>query len=214
MEIEAVVCDESECSSLLVPVTFPEACNLDEGLEECILRNVNNLYVEGEHLLEERQRIFEEESEAQRAFEVLSTVDAKYLKETTSQPSSSTFDSLPTWWEHVTSTEDVHECNLIQDLLNDDEDFTDMMRGLAEHGLLLLRDHNPLLESKSIASAKVKAVGYAGMVLSVNLKTIVGDDEDMIVDVPIKFKDMLPGNIDEISTIREKVLMTVSTVNV
>ena len=29
IEIEAVVCDASQCASLLVPVTFPESCIID-----------------------------------------------------------------------------------------------------------------------------------------------------------------------------------------
>src|SRR5210317_1128900 len=43
LEIEAVVCDNYECSSLLIPVNFPQECNVEYGLEECVLKNVEDL---------------------------------------------------------------------------------------------------------------------------------------------------------------------------
>ena len=213
MEIEAVVCDAMECSALLVPVDFPEECDVNEqgGLTECILRNVNYLDATGEHLLRERENIFAQEGEAQLALEVLQSLDSEYLKSSTPPFVS----SLPEWWVPPNSAEDSTECDLIQNLLNGD-DFQDMMRGLA------MRAHF-FGEGSMVRSVRVKAVGPVGMVLKVQF-SIEGrswldsgglNNED-VMDVPIKFDEMSTGfghgHYGERS-IREQVLMIVSSVN-
>ena len=70
LEIEAVVCDNYECSSLLIPVNFPQECNLEYGLEECVLKNVQDLDKQGNELIQEQAHVFADEKEAQQAYEV------------------------------------------------------------------------------------------------------------------------------------------------
>jgi len=211
LEIEAVVCDDLECSSLLVPVTFPEECNVDgDGLQDCILRNVHRLDVTGETVLQEREHVFAEDQEAQRALEVLQSLGSEYLQ---SAPGS----LLPSWWVPPSSAEDDAECNLIQQLLNGD-DFQDMTRGLATY--YMLHKSNDLGE-KVIRTVSVKAVGPEGMVLKVQLSLLGGRiyehdgglNNESVMDVPIRFSEMSAGYDDGHCSIREKVLTMVSSVD-
>lgn len=209
LEIEAVVCDHMECSSLLVPVAFPQECSVAEGLEECILRNVNDLNTRGEHLLQEKENVFADEGEAQRAMEALSSLNSEYFTSTAAA------GSLPYWWEAPVSAYDADECNLLQQLLNSD-DFRDMMCGLAEHALL--HDMEQDLMGKTIRSVLVKAVGPAGLMMQVQLAiggmTALDDgglNNEVLVDAPIRFDDMC---VNEGAGIREKVLTIVSSVSV
>lgn len=212
VEIEAVVCDDLECSSLLVPVDFPEACNLDaEGLEACVLRNLHNLEARGSEVLQDREGVFAEEDEALRAFEALQSLESEYL----SGPSSSG-GALPYWWEPALSSEDVVECDLLEQLLNGD-DFNDVMRGLAEHAIL--HEGSVDLTGRAIRSAWVKALGPAGMVLKVQLsiggRTYHDDgglNNEAVVDVPVRFDEMLPSG-GAGRSIREEVLSIVSFVS-
>lgn len=213
MEIEAVVCDDFECSSLLIPVDFPEMCDVnDTDLSGCILRNMSILDGTGQHVLQERDHVFAQEEEAQLAFEVLQSLDSEYLK-------SSTPFGLPAWWGPPLSKEDETECDLIQDLLNHDEDLRDMMRGLAEQGLLFDADLSSELIGRSIQNVQVQAVGQEGMVLKVQLSLSgkTGYDEgglnnERVLDVPVKFDDVCPAAVTH-GSVRDKVLAAVESVN-
>lgn len=210
LEIEAVVCDDLECSSLLVPVTFPEECSVDgDGLQDCVLRNMRHLDVTGENVLQEREQVFAEDQEAQLAMGVLQSLGSDYLK------SDESGSCLPSWWEPPHSNEDKDECNLIQQLLNGD-DFQDMTRGLATYSML----HNNGLGEKVIRTVRVKAVGPEGMVLKVQLSLggrtyadVGGVNNEAVMNVPIKFSEMSAGYDDGHYSIREKVLRIVSSVD-
>ena len=204
LEIEAVVCDDSECSSLLVNIDFPGGCCiLDEGLEECILRNIQRLNAEGETVLQKREQIFAEEEESRRAMDVLGSLDSEYLK------SSSASAALPSWWEPPISAEDVEECNLIRQLLNGG-DFCDMLRGLAGNAM----QHNSSDELEgTIRAVRVTHVGPAGMILKVHFG---GLNNESVMDVSINFAEMSPQGGNSLEggrmrrSIREKVLSLVS----
>ena len=161
IEIEAVVCDETECSALLVPVTFPEECIVDEYLQECVLRNVHHLDDAGETIMEEKKEY---------------------------QPNAPSV-SLPSWWVSPTSPEDLSEVELIKDLLNG-RDFQDVIRGLAMIGLDsnemnenqklgYFYDHDMI-----IGTVRVDVVGPKGLVMLVQISGFRYEDE---VTVPIKF---------------------------
>ena len=83
VEIETVVCDEAECSALLVPVMFQEECAVGDDdysfLAECVLSNMHYLDATGEENVEKELPIFQEEEEAQLAFEVLQSLDSDQL---------------------------------------------------------------------------------------------------------------------------------------
>lgn len=99
MVIEALVCDDRDCSSLLVPVTFPETCDVDDLrapaaiVLDCVMRNVGRL-----------------DEEANRAHDALSSLGRM-----------ATAAALPTWWETPTSEEDVTDSELMRRILNDDD---------------------------------------------------------------------------------------------
>ena len=122
ISIETIICEANECAALLVPISFAEECVLDDELRECISRNINALDIEGYNIGGEKDRIFEEEKEALKAYNVLQSFDVDELK--------TGLSTLPEWWESPTSTEDISECELIEELLNG-EDFQSMLRSLA-----------------------------------------------------------------------------------
>lgn len=199
LEIEAVVCDNYECSSLLIPVNFPQECNVEYGLEECVLKNVEDLDKQGNELIQERAHVFADEAE--KAYEVFKLVSGSdYLQ---SNPTA-----LPEWWSPPTSSDDIAECDMIEKLLNE-ADWQLEMRGLCQQ---LLQDSS----SDEVQLARVKAIGPAGMILEAHVllggKSIDdfgGVNNVAIVDVPVMF----PGDGDA-TNIREHVLNIVSSVNV
>lgn len=201
LEIEAVVCDNNECSSLLIPVNFPQECNLEYELEECVLNNVEVLDKQGNELIQERTHVFGDETEAQKAYEVFKLISGSdYLQ---SNPTA-----FPEWWVPPTSSDDIAECDMIEKLLNE-ADWQLEMRGLCKQ---LLQDSS----SDEVQLARVKAIGPAGMILEANVslggKSIDdfgGVNNVAIVDVPVMF----PGDGDA-TNIREHVLNIVSSVNV
>eukprot|EP00584_Thalassiosira_punctigera_P004621 CAMPEP_0172546984 /NCGR_PEP_ID=MMETSP1067-20121228/16641_1 /TAXON_ID=265564 ORGANISM="Thalassiosira punctigera, Strain Tpunct2005C2" /NCGR_SAMPLE_ID=MMETSP1067 /ASSEMBLY_ACC=CAM_ASM_000444 /LENGTH=342 /DNA_ID=CAMNT_0013333999 /DNA_START=158 /DNA_END=1183 /DNA_ORIENTATION=+ len=206
MEIEAVVCDDLECSSLLVPVDFPEECRADDAdaLADCILRNVGELDAKGEHLLREREHVFAQEGEAQRALEALQSLDSEYFR--------STSDSLPEWWIPPSTSDDVSECDLLQDLLNG-EDMHEELRVLATHVLLRAGE---IGEGGFVRTVRVKAIGPLGVVFkiqfSVGGKTWNDDggmNNEAVMDVPIMYEEMTPPGYGSYGqrSIREEVLM-------
>jgi hypothetical protein len=208
LEIEAVVCDNYECSSLLVPVDFPKECNLDYGLEECVLNNIQNLEKQGDDLIQDRMHSFADEEEAQKAYEVFKLVGASdYLK-----PSPAKF---PEWWVPPTSSEDVSECNMIEKLLNE-ADWQLEMRELCKHALQESGDAGFSYEDE-VQLALVKAIGPSGMVLEAHVsrggKSVYdygGMNNIVILYVPIKFPlESTSGN----ASIRDHVLGIVSSVN-
>jgi hypothetical protein len=210
LEIEAVVCDGYECSSLLVPVDFPIECNLDYGLEDCVLNNVQNLDKQGDGLIQDRMHVFANEEEAQKAYEVFKLVGASdYLK-----PSAAKF---PEWWIPPTSSEDVSECNMIETLLNE-ADWQLEMRELCKLALQQSGDAGFIYEEDDVQLALVKAIGPSGMVLEAHVSRggrsvydYGGMTNIAIVRVPIKFPLKSTGGN---TSIRDHVLGIVSSVNV
>mmetsp|Transcript_16334 Transcript_16334/g.30805 ORF Transcript_16334/g.30805 Transcript_16334/m.30805 type:complete len:362 (-) Transcript_16334:143-1228(-) len=202
MEIEAVVCGEGEemCSSLLVPVPFPEECAVTayEGMEECVLRNVDTLD-DGVTTAVDKD-VFQYEDEAERAFEALSSLDSSdYLTSTSSSA------NLPKWWESPKSEEDITESELLQALLNGN-DLQDIMHGLATHAITMSQQQQHTTAAV-VQSVKVKAVGPLGIMLKVQLL-------NTIEDVFIKYEDMsTTEGYFERRSIREEVLRMVSLVS-
>lgn len=70
IEISAVACNEADCPTLLIPITFPLNCNVrdDESsysIEECVLDNIFELDVEAQNVL--RQWQIEKQLEVHRS---------------------------------------------------------------------------------------------------------------------------------------------------
>jgi len=185
ISIETIICEANECAALLVPITFAEECVLDDELRECISRNINTLDIEGYSLGEEKDRIFEEEKEALKAFDVLQSFDVDELK--------TGLSTLPDWWESPTRTEDISECELIEELLNE-SDFQSVLRSLASY---------MLPSERRLGAVSVKLVSRRGMLLKVELR------QGNTIDVPVKY---LHTGHDESRSIREQVLLVVSSI--
>mmetsp|Transcript_19693 Transcript_19693/g.28056 ORF Transcript_19693/g.28056 Transcript_19693/m.28056 type:complete len:331 (+) Transcript_19693:213-1205(+) len=205
LEIEAVVCDNYECSTLLVPVEFPKECDLDCGMEECILKNVENLDDHSDNLIQARLNYFADEEEAKKAYDVFKLIGGTdYLK---SSPTK-----LPEWWVPPTSSEDVSECDMIEKLLNE-PDWQLEMRGLSKQVL-----NESVNDGDEIKLALVKAVGPAGMVLEAQVwrggKSVYDDggiNNINILDVHVKFAS---ENSSGSASIKDRVLRVFSSVDV
>mmetsp|Transcript_19274 Transcript_19274/g.30156 ORF Transcript_19274/g.30156 Transcript_19274/m.30156 type:complete len:331 (+) Transcript_19274:145-1137(+) len=201
LEIEAVVCDNYECSTILVPVDFPKKCDLDSGLTECVLNNLENLDNQGADHIQARMNYFADEEEFKKAYDVFKLIGGTdYLK---SSPTK-----LPEWWVPPTSSEDVSECDMIEKLLNE-ADWQLEMRGLCKQVL-----NEAVNDGDEIKLALVKAVGPAGMVLEAQnwrRGKSVYDDGGMsnidILDVHVKFAS---GS----ASIKDRVLRVFSSVEI
>ena len=187
ISIETIICEANECAALLVPVTFAEECMLDDALRECVLQNMQALDTEGDDIREEKENIFEEEKEAQKAFNVLQSFDVDELK--------TGLSTLPEWWVYPTSAGDISECELIEELLNGN-DFQSVLRSLASY---------MLPSERRLGAVSVKLVGARGMLLKVELK------QGNTIDVPVKYSEHT-GH-DGSRSIREQVLLVVSSMS-
>ena len=190
ISIETIICEANECAALLVPVTFAEECMLDDALRECVLHNMHTLDTKRDNPGLEKENIFEEEKEALKAYDALQSFDVDELK---TGLSGST--SLPEWWEPPTSTEDISECELIEELLNGSE-FQSVLRSLALY---------MLPSERRLGAVSVKLVGARGMLLKVELK------QGNTIDVPVKYSEHT-GH-DGCRSIREQVLLVVSSMS-
>ena len=186
LEIEAVVCDNYECSTLLVPVDFPKECDVEYGLEECVLTNIQDLDNQGEDIIQGRLNAFADEEEAQKAYDVFKLIGSSdYLKPGPTK--------LPEWWIPPTSSEDISECDMIEKLLNGQELQLEM-QGLCKQVLLQESDEARFSHGDEVKLAIVKAVGPAGMIIEAQVwregKSMYDDGGINNIDtlfVPIKF---------------------------
>ena len=209
LEIEAVVCDDYECSSLLIPVDFPIECNLDDGLEDCVVNNVHSLEQQGDDLIRERKNAVANEEDIQKAYDVLQLVGG------TSDSHWQSSTKLPEWWVPPIS-QDVAECDMILNLLNQ-ADWQNEMRRLCMHVLQESCDPGISYDDE-VQLALVKAVGPVGMVLEATVSCrgrSVYDDGGInnvaLKNVSIKFgSDGDSGG----ASIRDNILQVVSSINV
>jgi hypothetical protein len=145
IEISAVVCEESECITLLVPVTFPHDCSTEHNsAEECVLDNIFELDVQAQQVL--RQRTVQKaqegtDKEKELMAELYDTHDVEF----------------PSWWIAPVSNELSEECLSIKKILNQDG-FQTQVKALANEGLAFC-DDGYLFE---IYRAAVCAIGPAG----------------------------------------------------
>merc|ERR1712127_527223 len=115
---------------------------------------------------------------------------------------------LPEWWVPPSTSDDVSDCHLLRELLNE-EDMHDMMQRLATSAL---RRSGELGDGGWVRTVRVKAVGPVGMVLkaqfSVGGKTWEDDgglNNEAVMEIPIKYGDVTSPDCGRRS-IREDVL--------
>lgn len=113
IDIQAVVCQEEGCATVLVPVSFPVECDHDSDEEDCILMQLQTLDEQAGDLLQQMKNRDELEEERQRQWNELTS------RETMEYPS---------WWQAPMQL--IDECRNVQDLLNE-PDFQQEIQGLA-----------------------------------------------------------------------------------
>ena len=194
LEVEATLCDDIECNSLLIPVNFPNECLLDgeydtKALNECIMTNVDELDREAENKL-----FHEAVSEDRRAEQVYETLQSatRLLEDAPAV--------FPDWWVAPNTKEDVSESKLLKDLLNE-EDMTDAR-------IDLIRHHHNLTDDTVVLWAKVMVVAPRGLILKFHT-SVSGSEYGSVAKDSLIIK-FCKGNC----TIREKVLQLLATTNV
>ena len=137
MEIEAIMCDQSDCTSVLVPVVFPHECNEDtsgnientEIMEACVIENLEEL-----------------DDQAKHSLELLEELQYPVIQ-------------YPEWWISSQSMGDpelVQEARTIHRLLNGEE-FANDLRNLVCKALGI-----DIQQSYLISKALVADIGPAG----------------------------------------------------
>lgn len=189
IEIAAVMCEE-ECVSVLVPVSFPHSC-ANGSLEECVLMELDELDEFAEVQISNMKA---QEEEEENEDSLLCPLDRPC--------------EYPTWWVKPDGlTKMYDDCNLVMNLLNDD-DFAYDLKALATRGMWesLGADGYDFEVKKAV----VAEVGLAGIYLRAKAKKI---DEDgvRIIEIPIQYGGDLPHDTN---SLRAAVLGTVASVHV
>lgn len=215
IELSAVVCDQVECVTLMVPITFPHYCNSDdssdEATETCILDNIIELDIEAQQVLKQR--------DVEQKF--LNAEGTKDLMEALYNHKDLDF---PSWWIEPKSNEMTIECKKIKSILNEDT-FQTQVKALAKEGLSYCEDG----ELFEIYRAVVSAIGPGGFYFRAiacsksdnnnSMKSNPQSDDDKqyaIVDIPYCMLQQLgnDGNneITEPSALRSVVLGTIASI--
>ena len=144
VEIEAVMCDQSDCTSVLVPITFPHECEVStdddssdsestrrstESVEACVIENLEEL-----------------DEQTRTTLDLMEELSSPVLQ-------------YPDWWislQSLGNLELVQEALTIQRLLNE-EDFSNDVRNLVCRALGI--DAN---QSYLIDKARVVDIGPVG----------------------------------------------------
>ena len=218
MDIETMVCDVSQCSSLVVPMTFPEECAIEDydrervdhdkcdtdRLQECILRNVERLDAASKEILQERHHTIAEECETRRTFEALRSLN--------NGKSSIAATSLPAWWEHPTDDDAITDCDLMRHVLNGNE-IRKIVRELVVERIRTGETGEGGGEFVNVREVKVDAVGPAGVIVRVIMSPDGGDDNEeggnremTSIDMPIQFVETSLGQHYGGTSIRKRVL--------
>ena len=195
--LSAVLCEARGCVTVAVDVDFPDSCvGSGDGLEHCIVDNINKL----DSIATERIRSMEwmddneEEVQAQERLgkALTQNSDVQY----------------PDWWVHPAETalpDMPAECEMIRDLLNED-DFQMEIRAVAGREIMKRSE-----DKFTVQRAGVAAVCPAGIVIRVHAKeerTIAGDHDGLILEVPVSF----PSRALSVDDLRALVLQLVDQV--
>merc|ERR1712038_79955 len=169
IEMSVVVCEEAECVTLFVPISFRHG-NCDcpsESLDECILKNINQLDTEAQEILRTKH-------------EVTNTQDISSL-------SSDTNMIYPSWWVFPSGIDRdmCDECMTIRQLLNSN-DFQGALNSLVRKGL------ESMNEVGEIQGAAVVAVGPAGMLLRAQ---VARGNDSTVIDIPYSFGQVARDSI-------------------
>lgn len=144
IDIEAIICEDGGCVSLAVPVSFPSDCGTEQWLEGCVLRNLDELDVEAESLIQRMEQDIDSDD-----LDELCLLNTKI--------------EYPSWWVPPECDAGlVSECYSLKNILNQEE-FQDDVKALAQQRLNTLKDG----DGYEVNRAKVADVGPAGLCLKV-----------------------------------------------
>ena len=173
LDIQTVICGESGCVTVKVPVRFPEPCD-DLHDEECIFHQFEELDHQADDVLLQRKR--EEDEQLQNELDM--TEERAQLLRDLYAPDGICF---PPWWTFSVDLAD--ECKNIQRLLNG-PDFQPEVQALVYTALP--DDYLGWVVDKAVVSQ----VGPAGLfmrAIMVNYSINVDDTSSQLVDAPLAF---------------------------
>lgn len=170
IEISIVVCDDSQCITLLVPVGFRNDCSCcgdsDDATLDCVIDNISALDAEAQRILQRRDLDL---NHVANSAEVINALHSRNNLD------------LPSWWTYPKSREMSEECNQIQNILNQ-ENFQVQVRALASKGLAFYEDG----KKYEIHRANVSSVGSSGLYFRVFASQSKEGSQLSILDVPLK----------------------------
>ncbi|GAX28923.1 hypothetical protein FisN_20Lh241 [Fistulifera solaris] len=195
LDIEAVLCENEECITLSVPVSFPSPCHAGSSLDslsECIYDNINALDFEATRMVEKIRHD-------------MVNVEAYLAEERRYKELSRCHDfELPHWWVNPIG-ELIAECEFLKKLLNEDE-FSKDIRGLACRTMSTV-----LGEDFDVQQAAVALIGPAGLVIRADYadEILLGKKTlDLeTAELPVSFQTAARNPCE----LRELVLRTVET---
>ena len=211
IEISAVICDEADCLTLLVPISFPHDCGgsssnigtteLIDAIEECVLDNIFELDVEAQEVL--RQRHIEKHQEASDQQQEL--LNALYRSDDV---------QFPSWWIHPIGNDMVEECQKIKGILNQ-HGFQTQVKALTCNGLVYC-DDGKMFEIHKAAVCAVGPAGFYFRAIATKKEEFVKNqlaEEYTILDIPHKiFSSGGSRPISDASELRAAVLGAVASV--
>ena len=182
VEIEAIMCDQSDCTSVLVPVVFPHQCNEGggnientESMEACVIENLEEL-----------------DDQAKNSLELLEELQFPVIQ-------------YPEWWISSQSMGDpelVQEALTIQRLLNGEE-FANDLRNLVCKALGI-----DIQQSYLISKALVADIGPAGFCFKAITVAGSGGGKEHVVEAFLAFEGEARSR-NEASGLRLSVLAAV-----
>ena len=206
MELSAVVCDESQCVTIFVPVPFQHdcsgCCDSDHSsTEACVLNNINELDVEVQHLLNQRNLgSQEEERELLRSLH-----DSSNLQ-------------YPSWWISPQTYEMSEESLHITNTLNQDG-FQNQLQALAKKGLESTQDGS-LFQIKRAAVCSIGPAGFYLRAIAVppprdgksSQAPLEKESLCTVLEIPIPFSTHQTSMITDAASLRSAVLEIVSSI--
>lgn len=212
IELSAVVCDQSECITLLVPITFPHDCRSDDNSEDvdaetCVLDNIYELDQEAQSVLKQREI----------QHNLYGGKNTNLERDLMAELHSKSSIELPSWWITPKSYELAEECQKIKNILNQDA-FQGPLVALASEGLAFCGDDGELFV---IHRAIVSSLGPAGFYFRAIASRRGGNDDNekqfSVIDIPysifLENNQATNNEITDPAILRSQVLGAVASVS-
>jgi len=203
IELSAVVCDESQCVTILVPVPFQHDCtgSCSDSEYECVLNNIDDLDDQAKQLLQQKS-LGSRSEERELLRSLYDNTNLKY----------------PHWWVSPQSPDMFGESQYIN-ILNQDT-FQDQIQALAKKGLERTQDGH-LFEIKRAAVCAIGSAGFYFRAIAVQKdnydvmstsSSSKGESPCTILEIPYRFSAHQSSMITDASSLRSAVLSAVSSI--